>query len=342
MLYYFHMTSQQPREFITYLGYTISYLVVAISFIIFSFSFTNILFPEIGGYSSLGYQSVFGSLGVFTTAVLVFLIMVWVVLRLVQEKKTHPESKPRLWILQLGMFAGFVVLAITLAVLIRYFFSGEITARFLIKTIIVLIVGIDAVLFFRHESGKTVDTPKWISLGASIGAMIVMIAGIIATFAYLGTPNISRAIRNDQARINDVQTLQSTITNWYQSHGELPTDLATLKKQDYYQEPRDPEYLKGKVYTYQVIDAKKLQYQVCADFALASDNKFVIRKDRAEFANGRSTAPMPVVYYDETKSGAVSETNLENQWDHGAGKHCFDRTIDIKMYPVYNNNEMKR
>lgn len=336
------MTSQQPREFITYLGYTISYLVVAISFIIFSFSFTNILFPEIDGYSSLGYGSVFGSLGVFTTAVLVFLTMVWVVLKLVQEKKTHPESKPRLWILQLGMFVGFVVLAITLAVLIRYFFSGEITARFLIKTIIVLIVGIDAVLFFRHESGKTVDTPKWISLGASIGAMIVMIAGIIATFAYLGTPNISRAIRNDQARINDVQTLQSTITNWYQSHGELPTDLATLKKQDYYQEPRDPEYLKGKVYTYQVIDAKKLQYQLCADFALASDNKFVIRKDRAEFANGRGTVPIPVAYYDETKSGAVSETNLENQWDHSAGKHCFDRTIDIKMYPVYNNNEMKR
>jgi hypothetical protein len=59
------MTSQQPREFITYLGYTISYLVVAISFIVFSFSFTNVLFPEIGGYSSLGYQSVFGSLGVF-------------------------------------------------------------------------------------------------------------------------------------------------------------------------------------------------------------------------------------------------------------------------------------
>lgn len=335
------MTSQQPREFITYLGYTISYLVVAISFIIFSFSFTNILFPEIGGYSSLGYQSVFGSLGVFTTAVLVFLAMVWVVLKLVQEKKTHPESKPRLWILQLGMFVGFVVLAITFAVLIRYFFSGEITARFLIKTVIVLVVGIDAVLFFRHESGKTIDTPKWISLGASIGAIIVMIAGIITTFVYLGTPNISRAIRNDQTRINDVQTLQSTITNWYQSHGELPTDLATLKKQDYYQEPRDPEYLKGKVYTYQVIDAKKLQYQLCADFALASDNKFVIRKDRADFTNGRSIAPMPVMYSDESTSGAVSETNLENQWDHSAGKHCFDRIIDKKMYPLYNN-EVKR
>ncbi len=330
------MTSQQPREFIIYLGYTISYLVVAISFIIFSFSFTNILFPETGSYSSLGYQSVFGSLGVFTTAVLVFLAMVWVVFRLVQEKKTHPDSKPRLWLLQLGMFVGFVVLAITLAVLIKFFFSGEITARFLIKTAIVLVVGIDAVLFFRHESAKTIDTPKWISLGASIGAMIVMIAGIITTFVYLGTPNIARAIRYDQQRTNDLQSLQSTITNWYQSHGELPTDLATLKKQDYYQEPRDPEYLKGKVYTYQVIDAKKLQYQVCADFALASDNKFVIRKDRAEFNNGRGSVPIPVVY-DETQAGIVSETSLENQWDHAAGKHCFDRVIDTKMYPFYNN-----
>lgn len=335
------MTSQQPREFITYLGYTISYLVVAISFIVFSFSFINILFPEIGSYSSWGYQSVFGSLGVFTTAVVVFLTMVWVVLKLVQEKKTHPDSKPRMWILQIGMFIGFVVLAITMATLIKYFFSGEITIRFLIKTALVFIVGIDAVLFFRHELRRVINTSRWVSTTACIGAGIVLITSIVVTFSYLGTPNVSRAIRNDQTRINDVQTLQSTITNWYQSHGELPPDLATLKKQDYYQEPRDPEYLKGKVYTYQVIDAKKLQYQVCADFALASDNKFVIRKDRAEFANGRSTTPIPVVYYDETKSGTVSETSLENQWDHGAGKHCFDRIIDKKMYPLYNN-EVKR
>jgi hypothetical protein len=267
--------------------------------------------------------------------------MVWVVLKLVQEKKTHPESKPRLWILQLGMFIGFVVLAITLAVLVRYFFSGEITARFLIKTIIVLIVGIDAVLFFRHESGRTIDTPRWISLSACVGAVLVMIVSIIGTFVYLGSPAIARAIRYDEQRVNDVQTLQSTITNWYQSHGELPENLATLKKQDYYQEPRDPEYLKGKSYTYQVIDAKKLQYQLCADFALASDNKFVFRKDRSEYNAGRGPAPMPVTYYDESKSGAVSETNLENQWDRGVGKHCFDRMIDKKMYPVFNN-EVKR
>lgn len=336
------MTSQQPREFITYLGYTISYLVVVISFIIFSFSFTNILFPEMGNYSSLGYQSVFGSLGVFTTAVLVFLAMVWVVFRLVQEKKTHPDSKPRLWLLQLGMFVGFVVLAVTMATLIKYFFSGEITTRFLIKTVLILLVGIDAVLFFRHESAKTIDTPKWISLGASVGAIIVTIIGIVATFVYLGTPSTARAIRYDQQRIYDMQSLQSTITNWYQSHGVLPETLSTLKSQDYYQEPRDPEYLKSKVYTYQVIDAKKLQYQICADFTLSSDNKFVIRKDRAEFNNGRGSVSMPIAYYDETKAGIISETNLENQWDHNAGKHCFDRVIDTKMYPIYNNNEMRR
>jgi hypothetical protein len=48
------------------------------------------------------------------------------------------------------------------------------------------------------------------------------------------------------------------------------------------------------------------------------------------------------VVYDETQAGIVSETSLENQWDHAAGKHCFDRVIDTKIYPVYNNNEMKR
>ncbi len=327
------MQHNQPREFITYTGYIISYLVVAISFLSFSFAFINILYPEISG--GMGYDSIYGSLGIFTTGVLVFLAMVWSIVKLNKQKLTSPESRVRIWMLQIGQFIGFLVLAITAAVLIRYFFSGEITARFLIKVGIVLVVGIDAVLFFRHELGRTDKTKPWVSLGACIGAVIVLIFSIVGTFSYLGTPNITRSINNDTQRISDLQSINGQITSWYQSHGTLPETLSVLKTVDYYTEPRDPQYLGGKTYTYNLINNKKLQYQVCGDFELATANKFVVRRERANYYTRFSGGSMPIDITMDKAIPVSSSTDLTNPWDYSAGKHCFDRVIDTKQNPVF-------
>jgi uncharacterized membrane protein len=326
------MKSFQPREIITYIGYMISYLVVVISFLIFSFSFLNVLFPESSSYSSLGYQDVFGSLGVFTVAVIVFLIMVRTVIRLVQEGATDPESRPRVWVLHGGKFIGWVALAITAAVLVRYFFAGEITIRFLIKIGLVIAVGADAVFFFRHEISRTQNTPRRVSLAASIGAGLVVVVAIIGTFITLGTPQQVRHMRNDEQRVMDLQNLQSQIISWYQSHGTLPENLATLKQVSYATEPRDPEYLKGATYRYRVIDKKDHRYELCGTFATSSHDPLVIRKDRATAGS---------VYYPVTMSarrvdapgGDVSTTSLENPWQHDKGDFCFPQTIDTHMYP---------
>ena len=331
-----------PREFVTYIGYIVSYLAVALSGMSFAFALLNVIFPEVGSYTSLGYTDVFSALGIFTTAVLVFLVMVYVVIRLVKQGETNPESKVRTWILYIGQFIGYVTLAVTLAIAIKYFFGGEFTTRFALKSLVVLLIGVDAVLFFRHELVRTDSTPAWVSTVMSVVAGVIVLVSIIGTFMYLGTPNIARSIKHDEQRVSDLQSLSSNITNWYQSHGKLPEDLATLKKQDYYQEPRDPEYQKGKVYTYQVTDAKKLSYEVCGTFDLESNNKFVVRKDRATYNNnsvyGSSVIPLRAA---EDGSGPVSETNLDNPWHHGAGLHCYTKTIDTKQYPVYDKGPVR-
>lgn len=331
-----------PREFVTYIGYIVSYLAVALSGMSFAFALLNVIFPEVGSYTSLGYTDVFSALGIFTTAVLVFLVMVYVVVRLVKQGGTNPESKVRTWILYIGQFIGYVTLAVTLAIAIKYFFGGEFTTRFALKSLVVLLIGIDAVLFFRHELTRTDATPAWISTVMSVVAGVIVLVSIIGTFMYLGTPNIARSIKHDEQRVTDLQSLSSNVSSWYQSHDKLPEDLAILKKQDYYQEPRDPEYQKGKVYTYQVTDAKKLSYEVCGTFDLASDNKFVVRKDRATYNNGNN---YPITYRSEIATGVdiskISETNLDNPWHHGAGLHCYSKTIDTKQYPVYDKGPVR-
>ena len=329
-------TKNTPREFVTYIGYIVSYLAVALSGMSFAFALLNVIFPEVGSYTSLGYTDVFSALGIFTTAVIVFLIMVHVVVRLVKQGGTNPESKVRTWTLYIGQFIGYVTLAITLAIAIKYFFGGEFTVRFALKSLVVLLIGVDAVLFFRHELTRTDSTPAWVSTVMSVVAGIILVVSIIGTFMYLGTPNIARSIKHDEQRVSDLQSLNSNIINWYQSRGTLPTDLAELKKVDYYQEPRDPHYMQGRVYTYQVTDAKKLSYEICGTFDLGSDNKFVVRKDRATYNNnnvyGSSVVALRAT---EDSSGPVSETNLDNPWHHGEAKHCYTKTIDTKQYPIF-------
>jgi hypothetical protein len=327
-----------PREFVTYIGYIVSYLAVALSGMSFAFALLNVIFPEVGSYTSLGYTDVFSALGIFTTAVIVFLVMVYVVVRLVKQGGTHPDSRVRTWTLYIGQFIGYVTLAVTLAIAIKYFFGGEFTVRFALKSLVVLLIGIDAVLFFRHELSRTDKTPAWVSMVMSVAAGVIVIVSIIGTFMYLGTPNIARSIKHDEQRVSDLQALGSNITNWYQSHGSLPTDLATLKKQDYYQEPRDPQYAEGRVYTYQVTDAKKLSYEICGTFDLGSDNKFVVRKDRATGGNNYPYSPRAngvMTLERRFDSGEISETNLDNPWHHGVGNHCYTKTIDTKQYPIF-------
>jgi hypothetical protein len=330
-----------PREFVTYIGYIVSYLAVIISGMSFAFALLNVIFPEVGTYTKLDYSDVFGTLGIFTTAVIVFLIMVYVVVKLVKQGGTHPDNKLRTWILYIGQFIGYVILAVTLAVAIKYFFSGEFTTRFALKSLVVLLIGIDAVLFFRHEISRTDTTPAWISMVMSIAAGVIVIVSIIGTFIYLGTPNIARSIKHDEQRVGDLQSLNGNIINWYQSHGSLPADLATLKKQDYYQELRDQQYMQGRVYTYQVTDTKKLSYNICGEFNLGSDNKFVVRKDRATYNQQSAYESRFVTLASiEGESGPVSETSLDNPWHHDAGKYCYPKTIDTKQHPVYDKQGM--
>lgn len=129
---------------------------------------------------------------------------------------------------------------------------------------------------------------------------------VIAGFFIVGSPREERLRRFDDRRVQDLQILQSEIINYWQLKRALP-GTADMLKDDIrgFAPPVDPE--SGNPYEYAI--KNPLVFELCAVF------------------NRASAATMPSAPKRAYPYGG------EINWEHGAGKACFERTIDKDLYP---------
>ena len=140
-----------------------------------------------------------------------------------------------------------------------------------------------------------------------IGAVVV---AIVVGFVIVGSPNEERMRNLDEQRANDLQGLQYEIVNYWQAKDVLPATLSDIKDDIRgVRVPADPET--NAPYEYAV--KGNLQFELCAVFARASNE-------------ADSEVARPVGLY-----GGINEN-----WQHGAGRTCFARTIDKDLYPPLN------
>lgn len=138
-------------------------------------------------------------------------------------------------------------------------------------------------------------------------------ASVIAGFFIVGSPQEARLRQFDEQRIQDLQVLQSYIVTFWQGKNQLPERLGDLND-----ELRgitvltDPET--GIPYEYMV--RGDLSFTLCAEFALPG-----IESARAKITPAAIREPLPI------RGGGI-----EQNWEHGAGKTCFERTIDPDFF----------
>lgn len=124
-----------------------------------------------------------------------------------------------------------------------------------------------------------IGTLGYAGVGLAVGAAIL--AGLVIS----GSPAEQRQLREDDARVTDLQRLARSVERYYRDTERLPDELDVLLNGWASAEiPRDP--VTDAAYTY-AIDGPR-RYRLCADFALGSDTG-----RQAEF------------------------------WAHDAGRHCF-------------------
>lgn len=172
-----------------------------------------------------------------------------------------------------------LVMAGDLIAAIICFLSGDLTIRFILKALIILLLAGGIYLWFssdvgREESIATTPSaatipppPPWRQWLHRIGAAMAILSMIAALYA-AGSPFRQRLLRLDARRVGDLRTIQQNVETYFEREGVIPATLEDLagSPATFLQNITDPA---TKIpYAYERVDATT--YSLTAAFDLPS------------------------------------------------------------------------
>lgn len=309
-----------PKDFVFWVGAMVSLYGAVVAFITLLFEYINKAFPNpvSGSYyvdpysSSISYET--AALIVLTP---VFLILMRFIRRGIVADPSRNDIWVRRWALFLTLFLAGATIVVDLIVLLNTYLQGEdLTIGFLLKVLTVLLVaGLGFMHFIADLWGyweREQARARLINWGVGLLVFVTIIAG----FFIVGTPQQIRAQKQDAIRVQDLQAIQWQIVNYWQQKESLPASLDALRDPISNSIiPNDPAT--GASYPYK--RNGPLDFTLCATFATEGG---------ANVYQGRTmavpTEPIP-----------VGGKEVQDNWQHGSGEVCFDRSIDPQRYPPY-------
>jgi hypothetical protein len=327
-------SKMSPKFFFLSLGHVITLIASASSFLMLAFEVLTRKFPDAlnavyqYGYQSYNFDTARGAIATLIIMFPLYLIISHYWNKQVPENMGHVDVGIRKWMIYLILFLAGLMSAIDLVTLVRYFVSGEITTRFILKVCAVLLVALFAGWYYMLLlKDKKTFWGFQVQLWSAIKASAWVLALIIWSFTIIGTPSEQRAWRFDERRIQDLQTIQSQVITYWQQKEKLPATLTDLSNPTSYTSvPVEPEFEKGLKYEYKATG--DLSFELCATFSKDMPKGWV--------EGGGYGGIMPMATTDVAVSYPYPGPDGTNDsWDHKVGRTCYERTIDKDIYPPY-------
>lgn len=306
-------TKITPKDFFLWAGAMISLYASVVAFLALVFSYINHVLPDTA--LSAYYADPYSSIAYEMASLIVFAPLLLILMRTIRHDIARNPSRNEIWIrrwaLFLTLFIAGLTIAIDLIVLLTTFLSGEeLSARFLLKVLVVLLVAGAGFLHFiadiRGYWTRNTQYARYINWAVGVLVVITILAG----FFIVGTPAEARHKRLDTQRVSDLQNIQWQVVNYYQQKQALPGSIVDLEDPIAgYNNPLDPKTREQ--YTYRATGP--LTFELCATFDTQGD---------ADWGRGEA---MPLGSYG----------TIEANWAHDVGETCYTRTIDPERYPPY-------
>lgn len=303
-----------PKDFFLYLGAIVTLYIGVGSILTLLFEVINQLFPKPFEYVDPYAGGVSLAIAMLIVAFPLYLFFMRVTS---QEETISPEKRDlsvRKWLVYLTLFIAGAVIAIDLIVLLQKFFAGEeITFAFSLKVISIILVLAAVFGYYLYDMRHIPSESSVIRRRYAYSSSVFVILAVVVGFFVMGSPYTQKEKRFDAERVGHLQMIQGQIISYWQAKQKLPTTLDDLK---------DP--LSGFVVPVDPVDQTKYEYvpkgissfQLCAAF----------NKETPVGANVPGYASPAILY-----KGSINEN-----WQHGVGKVCFERMIDPELYPPFN------
>ena len=296
-----------PRDTFFYLLGLVTLIASAVSFGMLVYQYIDLKFPDVLQYAyyytpSANYDVIRSALA---TLVVVFPVFYWVSRVLHKDVVVEPEKRNlriRRWLLYFTVFVASLVVIGDLITLLHSFLNGDLTTAFILKVLTIFFIAGSALFYYLAELRDR--TYPRLAFQAVVVAAVVLTVGY--GFYLAGSPQNQRLVRFDDQKISDLQMIQSQLVNYWQQKGTLPATLDALNDPiSSFAVPMDAQT--HQPYEYRVTAAHA--FQICATF------------NRPSLAS--PVSPIP-----------GNDLNASSNWQHGAGRVCFDRSIDPVLYPV--------
>lgn len=296
-----------PKDVFMQLLLTVTLYASVISFITLLWQYINVWFPDPLNYYHRGVlQSIRWSASVLVVMFPVYVLLSWLINRDFKADAIRRDIKVRKWLVYLTLFISALTVIIDVITLVYNFLGGELTLKFFLKILVVLITAAAVFGYYFWDLRKMSSTKSLKVLGW--GVSIVVLAAIVGGFFIVGSPARQRLLNFDQRRVEHLQSIQSQIVYYWQQKGSLPAKLADLQSSiSGFTPPADPET--GTDYEYVILS--NLSFQLCANFKLPTESA----------ASPYASKPIPAGFSDP----------YSQNWTHDAGRVCFDRIIDPQL-----------
>ncbi len=146
-----------PKDFFMHVLSMIALYGAAISFGMVIFALINRWLPDLlqdGIYYPSLAESIRNSISVL---IVFFPVYLWVMWTLHKEYEAHAEKRNlrvRKWLTYLTLFVAGVIVMIDGVTLVRYLLGGELTLRFILKVLTVLLISGSIFVYYRWDLKK--------------------------------------------------------------------------------------------------------------------------------------------------------------------------------------------
>lgn len=274
-----------------------------IAVVVLLFRYVNRLLPDAAMLERRGPWELTQIRWSLAFVIVAFPIFAWLSRLLLREMRKCPErawSATRRWLTYLTMFLASIALGGDVITLVFRLLEGELTLRFALKVLVVLVVAGLAFVYYLLSLRMPVERPGTTRMHRSFAgaASGVVLLTVVWGFAVAGSPGTARLHLFDDRRVDDLRTIKDEIGNIclgvqrFASPDErrllrpLPATLEEVAESARERRPnlRDPET--GEPYAYDALDATR--FRLCASFRFARDEEH------------------------------------DPLWNHAAGRHCFE------------------
>ena len=310
------MLNFKTKDFFLWAGAIITFYWSIIATTLLIFDYINYTFPNPLSYLPANpYES---GISYEMASIIVLLPIYMFLMRLIRSDAVRDPSRNEIWVRRwaiiLTLFVAGAAIAADLITLLTTFLNGEeMTTAFLLKVLVILLVASGVFMHFIADLKGYWDMFPKRKQAVSIGVAVLAVVTIGAGFFIVGTPQQARLARFDAEKVEHLQNIQYRVKNYWQAKQKLPAAITDIVDPIQYEPlPIDPQT--GESYTYEATG--KLSFKLCATFnAESHGTQNIVTIERS--------VPVPA-------SGKIYPSD---NWQHGAGNVCFDRTIDPSFYP---------